>query len=148
MASRKSVSSDVLARLERLESESAIVQTLYRYARAHYLGDLAMYLDCFTSDAVLTSSRNKEARGHAALAASFTSHTHAPTEYHKHVIVEPEVQFRAEEAVVESEYFFLRDGPHGPYIRSFGHYSDRLQKGEDGRWRLLERRITSEAIER
>jgi len=139
--------SDLVARIRRLEAEAEILRTLHAYASAHYNGDLALYLSCFTEDGEqLHEPGGGAVRGHAELAAKFVGNQHAPESYHKVVPVEPLIELDGTSATVESDWLLVQDAGTGPYISHFGHYSDKLVEGADGRWRLTSRRVTREAM--
>lgn len=138
--------SEVIVRLERLEDERAIVRTMYRYAHAQYNGDREMFLDCFTEDAEVERTRHgRVVRGRAGIGAWFDMISHAPEEYHKHVLVEPVIDIDGDRAVVSSDFLFVQDCDTGPFISHFGHYTDELERCADGEWRLRRRALKTEA---
>jgi ketosteroid isomerase-like protein len=133
-------------RLELLEAERAIMQTLYAYGNAIDYGNQDEYRECWLDDAVLHWPTYAEPlRGHAAIMDAFRAHTHAPDVYHKHFVLDPRIEISGDTADVESYYARLDDREGGPYIRSFGRYLDVLQRGDDGRWRFRERRAQAES---
>jgi uncharacterized protein (TIGR02246 family) len=137
---------EIVDRLRLLEDERLITQTLYRYAHAHYNGDRSMFLDCFTEDAVIERSRHgMEMVGHDAIADFFDAISHAPTDYHKHVVVEPLIEIDGDTATVSSDFLYVQDR-EGPLISHFGHYADVFARGADGVWRFRRRAIQTEAV--
>jgi ketosteroid isomerase-like protein len=136
-------------RLGRLEDERAILQTLYAYAHSIDYGDEALFADCWTADAVLEWPWRDPLEGREAILGAFRAHTHAPDVYHKHFMVEPRIELRGDEAIVQCLYSRLdRDEAGEPYVRSFGRYVDRLVRCPDGRWRFARRRAENEAVVR
>jgi ketosteroid isomerase-like protein len=85
-------------------------------------------------------------RGHAELRAGFRAHSHAPTMFHKHVVIAPMVTVDGDTATVQSMFARLDRYPEGPGIRAFGRYRDKLVRCADGRWRLKERLPDIEAV--
>ena len=137
---------DIQARLSLLEDEREITRTLYRYAHAQYNGDRAMFLDCFTPDAVIVRTRHgREVVGADAIAEFFDAITHLPEACHKHVVIEPLIEIEGDEAVVSSDFLYVQDRD-GPMISHFGHYADVLVRGRDGRWRFRRRELQTEAV--
>ena len=131
-------------RVRRLEDERDILQTLYTYGHAIDYGSEAQFLDCFTEEAELHWGR-ESFRGREQIRKTFRAHTHAPTIYHKHFLVEPRVRIDGERATVESMFARLDSYPEGPRLLAFGRYLDVLVRCGDGRWRLTERRAEIEA---
>ena len=133
-------------RVNELEDKQSILETLYRYAHAHYAGPIEKYLDCFTEDAVINHSRRGDiAVGHAGLAALWRSIPSAPEAFHKNVVVEPIIEIDGDTATVAADYVYIQlDAAGRPYISNFGHYDDVLVRSADGRWRFTGRRFTSE----
>jgi hypothetical protein len=138
----------LLARLQVLEDERAILQTLYQYGHAMDYGPDADFVDCFTPDAVWDVRMRKNPGGgfacvgHGAIAASLEAQTsvRAPALYAKHLLIEPRIMLNGDEASVQS--YFLRTEPRddGPtQIVASGRYLDTLMRCEDGRWRITQR---------
>lgn len=140
---------ELARRVRALEDERGILRTLYAYGHSIDYGDEAMFLDCWTHDAVLQWPSREPIEGRDALAAAFRAHTHAPDAYHKHFMVEPRIEVSGDEASAQSLYSRLdRDDDGEPYVRSFGRYVDRLARCPDGRWRFTFRRAENEALVR
>jgi hypothetical protein len=136
----------VLRRLQVLEDERAILNTLYRYAHCIDYGLQDEWVDLFTEDGVYhRRGPNIRHEGREELRKFIPTHTHAPQRYHKHVMVEPIITLNGDEATVVSYWTRLDDGPDGPYLLGFGRYHDRLVRCPDGRWRFKERAIEREA---
>jgi len=62
-----------------------------------------------------------------------------PERLHKHMIVEPLVEVDGASATASSYLFVLMEHEGQPVIRVLGRYVDRLEQGDDGRWRFAER---------
>ena len=137
---------DIEQRLRRLEDEKAILETLYAYGHHLDYGLEDAWIDCWTEDAVLDLPGRAFMRGHAELRAGFRAHSHAPSMYHKHVVIAPMVTLNGDTATVSSMFARLDRYPEGPGIRAFGRYRDRLVRCPDGRWRIRERLPEIEAV--
>jgi ketosteroid isomerase-like protein len=136
------------ARLDRLEAERAIVQTMYAYGRALDYGDLEGFLDCFTDDADyvvdmrLGGPAVLEFHGREELAGYHEWHTHAPNAWHKHVATNPAITIDGDTATAVS--YFMRldsDAETGApsVVSSSGRYVDEFVRGDDGGWRIRSR---------
>jgi hypothetical protein len=141
----------VEARLRALEDEGGVLATMYQYGHALDYGLRDEFLDCFTRSGVWDSRRCDSGTtpvghyaGHAQLAGFFDRHTHAPSVYHKHLLVEPRITIDGDLATAAS--YFVRVDEHGGevYMPGFGRYQDRLVRSADGRWRFEERRVELE----
>ena len=137
----------VAARLQVLEDERAILQTLHQYGHSMDYGPDADFVDCFTADGVWDVQMRRSAsgfqcRGHGEIQASLAEQTsvRAPALFAKHVMVEPRIVVTGDTATARS--YFLRVEPQdaGPtQIVASGRYLDRLARCDDGRWRFVER---------
>ena len=134
-------------RLQLLEDERAILQTLHQYGHAMDYGPDIDFVDCFTAQGVWDvqmrrSNSGFRCRGHAEIQRSLDGQTQvrAPALYAKHIVVDPRIVVSGDEATVDS--YFLRVEPRddGPtQIVASGRYVDRLVRCGDGRWRIYER---------
>jgi|SRR5918996_629879 hypothetical protein len=142
---------ELVTRLEALETERAILRTLYRYGHSIDYGLEQEWVDCFTEDGVFDVRRrvgpSARHEGRAALAAFIAQHTRAPGKYHKHMLIEPVITVHDDQATVQS-YFTRMDATSDgrPFIRAFGRYLDRMVKETDGVWRFKERVAEVEAV--
>jgi ketosteroid isomerase-like protein len=143
------------ARLDRLEAERAIVQTMYAYGRALDYGDREGFLDCFTDDADyvvdmrLGGAAVLSFHGREELAGYHDWHTHAPDAWHKHVATNPAITIDGDTATAVS--YFLRldsDAETGApsAVSSSGRYVDEFVRGHDGGWRIRSRRCDVENL--
>ena len=137
-------------RVEALENERNILQTLHRYCHTIELGLEKEWVDCFTEDGVfLMHWRDKPSQrsaGRAELAAFIARHTRAPDRYHKHLYTVPIVTLTGDEASVTGYIVRIDDDEGTPVIWSFGRYHDQMVKGADGSWRIKERRLELDAV--
>jgi ketosteroid isomerase-like protein len=135
-------------RLDRLEAERAIVQTMYAYGRALDYGDRDAFLDCFTDDADyvvdmrLGGPAVLQFHGRDELAGYHEWHTHAPDAWHKHVGTNPSITMDGDRATAVS--YFMRldsDAETGApsIVSSSGRYVDEFARGDDGAWRIRSR---------
>jgi 3-phenylpropionate/cinnamic acid dioxygenase small subunit len=137
---------DIEDRLADLEARSEITALLHRYSTSVDYGDEAGWVDCFTEDAIFhsedehTGVRLVAGRGRAELADFVARHSRAPELYHKHLVVDPLIEVRGDEASCQSYFLVLVAEPDGrPAIAGFGRYVDRLHHDADGRWRIAHR---------
>lgn len=144
---------DFLKRLELLEEERAILQTLYHYGHCIDYGLEQEWVGLFTEDGIYEirirhpgSVIRKE--GSQALAQFIAEHSRAPAKYHKHLLVEPLITLESsKQASVQSYFVRVDEGEGKPYILAFGRYKDRLVK-QNGRWLFQERICEVEAVSR
>jgi hypothetical protein len=138
----------LLARLQVLEDERAILRTLYQYGHSMDYGPDADFVDCFTPDGVwdVRMRRTPEGAftcaGHDEIAASLEMQTsvRAPALYAKHLLVEPRIAVNGDEAAVDSYFVRIEPRDDGPtQIVASGRYVDQLIRGDDGRWRFTHR---------
>ena len=138
----------LLARLQVLEDERAILQTLYQYGHAMDYGPDADFIDCFAPGGVWdvrmrkTPSGAFTCAGHGEIAASLAAQTsvRAPALYAKHLLVEPRIVLDGDEASVESYFVRIEPRDDGPtQIVASGRYLDRLIRCADGCWRFTQR---------
>lgn len=135
-------------RLDLLEAERAIVETMYRYGHSIDYGLEEEWVDCFTEDGVFdVQGASKDAgrhEGREALARFISRHTRAPEAMHKHVVTQPRIVVDGDRATATSYLFRVDQYEQGPAIRSFGRYHDHLVRGADDVWRFRERRAEVE----
>jgi 3-phenylpropionate/cinnamic acid dioxygenase small subunit len=137
--------------LRMIVEERAIIRTMHRYAHAMDQGLEAQWLDTFTEDAVFDVVRSDDGttvhreEGHGELARYIARYPKPPA-YRKHVVVDPLIEIRGDEATVESYWLLLERDAEGGAARlsAFGHYRDRLRK-IDGEWKIAERLAKVEA---
>jgi ketosteroid isomerase-like protein len=130
-----------------LLDERAVLRTLHEYAHAMDAGDEAAWVDCFAPDAVFDvvevvgGRRVHREEGHGDLARYVGAYP-KPPRFRQHVMVDPLVEVRGEEATVAAYWLLLaRDDADGtPQLVAFGRYRDRLVRdARDGRWRIADR---------
>jgi 3-phenylpropionate/cinnamic acid dioxygenase small subunit len=137
--------------LRLLLEERAVLRTLHEYAHAMDRGDEAAWVDCFEPDAVFDvvevvgGRRVHREEGHGDLAAYVAAYP-KPPHFRKHVVVDPLIDVRGDEADVRAYWLLLqRDDADGtPVVAAFGSYRDHLVK-RDGRWRIASRFADVEA---
>src|ERR1700742_943786 len=146
------VSDDLLARVEALEAERDILDTMYRYAHTIDVGDSDGCADCFTEDGVFNVTTRLDGyepyvvSGRAQLRDFVEHHTRPPALWHKHMIVEPRITIDGDTATGETYFLVLMDHEDEPIVRVFGRYLDKLRRESDGRWRFAERQPYLESI--
>lgn len=141
---------EVLTKLAALVDERAILDTLYRYAHAFDDRRYDDVLDCFTPDGafILVVRPDEEPlferRGAQALRGFFEEHDiDRPWGDVTHAHLNPRVSaIRGDEAEAVSYFGTLQQRGDRAVVEimSMGRYFDRLLRGEDGVWRILERR--------
>jgi 3-phenylpropionate/cinnamic acid dioxygenase small subunit len=134
-----------------LLDERAVLRTLHEYAHAMDTGDEAAWVDCFTSDAVfdvveVVGGRRVHREDGRHDLARYVAAYPKPPHFRKHVVVDPLVDVRGDEATVEAYWLLLQrvDADGTPTLVAFGRYHDRLVR-HDGRWRIAHRRADVEA---
>ena len=139
-------------RLDRLESEQAIRETMVRYAQTLDYGDSAGWAACYTADGVFDVRRRGEPlfrhQGSAALATFADGHTSAPAVYHKHFMGLPSITLSEDgRSATASAYFMMvHESPTGPHVLVFGRYLDAFARTDDAGWKLSERVVDMEDI--
>ena len=137
--------------LQALLDERAIVQLMHRYAHAMDYGDETAWVDVFTPDAVFDviesvgGRRLHREEGHDDLARYVAAYPKPPA-FRKHVIVDPVVVVRGDEAEVDSYWILLHrhEADATPVLAAFGRSHDRVVR-RDGAWRIAERHAEVEA---
>jgi 3-phenylpropionate/cinnamic acid dioxygenase small subunit len=153
------------ARLAALEDERDITDTIDRYSHAIDSGDDDEWVDCFTSDGAV------EVRAHAVRATSDgptgSPHGHAgryagreqlrefieaqsrpPEGRHKHVVSQTRITLEGDTATAVSYLIRVDDAGGRLWLYSMGRYVDKLVRSSDGRWRIAERIVELEAVNR
>ena len=77
--------------------------------------------------------------------AAFRSHSHAPKNWHKHLVMNSLIDVDGDRAVASSMFARLDPFDDTPQIRNFGRYRDICVRCPDGKWRFSERRVEVEA---
>jgi hypothetical protein len=140
-------------RLEVVEDERAILQTLYHFCHCADYGLDQQWVDYFTDDGVfgvrgregLADIPDVRVQGPEALASFRTRQTRAPEKYQKHLMVEPVITFQGrDEATVVSYMLIVDSGGGRIFVLVFGRFHDRMVK-QGGRWRFKERIFEIEA---
>ena len=133
-------------RLQVLEDERSILNTMYTYGHALDYGYEEEFVDCWTDDASLDwPTRPAPFHGKEAIRGAFTSHTHAPKAAHKHLLCEPRIRIEGDTARVDSMFVRVDQYSGIPHIRIYGRYFDEFRRCADGRWRFTNRKCESEA---
>ena len=137
-------------RLELLETERQILDTVNRYGDALDYGRDQEFAELFTRDGVFdvfyaNGERLHRDQGREQLARYVAAQDRAPSWYEKHLIHSPRITLKGSEAQVDSFFTALRDEGAGPVVHVYGTYRDRFVK-EEGRWRIKERVARIEAL--
>jgi uncharacterized protein (TIGR02246 family) len=141
------MSKSIEERLQALEDERAIRQTVSEYSHGLDYGDETVFLNAFTEDAVLTFL-GRETRGREELRAFFHRHTHSPDKFHKHFTGTQLLSIDGDVASCES--YYVRIDAHEPegtgaYLYAFGIYRDMLRRCADASWRIERRAVERES---
>ena len=143
-------------RLQLLEDERAILRTLYTYCHSIDYGLEDQFSDLWCEDATLafsfdvamartaTGLTNRSFDGRTEIIEFFRAHTHAPDQYHKHLLLDPRIEVDGDRATAQTYYIRLDEQLAGPVMSSFGRYIDELVRSPDGRWRLRSRQGQAE----
>lgn len=125
--------------------ERAVLRRLYSYCHALDAGDADAVVDCFTATGTFTA-RDRAGRllfhaaGREAIRAFARGHTRPPIQHHHHHVAEPMVTPTAEGAATcASRLYVLMEHEGEPVLRTFGTYTDRLVREDDGVWRIEQR---------
>jgi hypothetical protein len=143
---------NLASRLDRLEAEQAIRETMVRYTHTLDYGDSAGWAACFTPDGVFDVRRRGEPlfrhQGTEALAKFADGHTSAPAVYHKHFIALPTISLSPDgsSATAGTYFMMVHESPAGPQVLVFGRYLDEFARSEDAGWRLSERVVDMEDV--
>jgi len=147
----------VLAGIARLEAESDILRTLYRYGHSIDAGRDEDWIDCFTEDGIIDvlygSERARAARlglgtrhatgvrhqGREALRVFIAGHTHPPAHIHQHILVEPRITVSGDTGSGLSYMMRIDLLDPAPKITTFGRYLDRYRRIGEREWRIAER---------
>jgi 3-phenylpropionate/cinnamic acid dioxygenase small subunit len=139
------------ARLDRLESEHAIRETMVRYAQTLDYGDSTGWAACYTPDGVFDVRRRGEPlfrhNGAQALAEFADKHTSAPAVYHKHLLGLPSITLSddAQSANASTYFVMAHESPTGPKVLVFGRYLDKFARDGES-WLLAERIVDMEDV--
>jgi hypothetical protein len=136
-------------RVQRLEDERAVLETLYSYAHGLDYGPEDEFVDVFTADGewrrVPSTLPERAFSGVSGLRTMYRDHTHAPDYFHKHVVVNAVVKVNGDQASARSYLVFVPADKDGPYVRAFSRCNDELVRCKDGRGRIHRRRAELEA---
>jgi SnoaL-like domain len=141
------------SRVTKLEDERAILDTLYRYARAADDGDYAVYAEVFTEDGIFQCIDRAGAevfrvQGREALAKYISGFRANETKMSKHHVVGPIITIDGETAAVECYGFRVSEGSDPcdpPSLIVMGRYHDDLVKDGEGRWQFRQRVFVTES---
>jgi hypothetical protein len=134
-----------------IADERAILRVLYTYCHAIDYGEEAKWVGLFTPDGIFHVEMPRglpriHCAGTKELAAFIGAHPRAPSALHKHLLLNPLIELRGDEARVASYFQLLLDIESNPETYCFGRYLDRLARSEDGRWRFAERRAEVQSM--
>lgn len=130
-----------------MSNESDVRSLLGRYCHAMDGDDVQALLDCFTPDGAFryyapgAQEPMLDYRGAEQLAAWFAEHrAGTPIGSQTHVTVNADVSVQDADGEVRATYLSVREGPEGGIvITATGRYVDRVTRGDDGRWRFVQR---------
>jgi hypothetical protein len=138
--------------LDQLLDERAILRALHEYAHSMDYGDEVGWVNAFSPDAVFNVFRAVEGtlihreEGHGDL-AKYVANYPKPPRFRKHIVVDPLIDVRGDEASVRAYWVLLErhDETGSPVLAAFGHYDDTFRKA-DGRWVIVDRQASVEAM--
>jgi hypothetical protein len=141
------------ARVNRLEDERAILDTLHRYGQAADRGDDAIWADLFTEDGVFVAfdrggQQLFRLAGRDELAPWLRKFRAGETRLSKHVVLAPVIEIDGANALVKSYLTRLienADPYQSPMVLLMGRYDDEMVRGADGKWRFRTRTAHTEA---
>ena len=140
---------ELMQRVQLLEDERNILQTLHRYCHAIEIGLEEEWVGCFTEDGrLLIHWRDQTSApivGHKELAKFIANHSRAPSRYHKHIYAVPLMTIDGNSANVTGYVVRIDEDEGEPTIWSFGRYHDQMVKTSAGQWRIHERRLEIES---
>jgi hypothetical protein len=130
------------ARVQRLEDERDVLDTLYAYIHTFDNGPIEAFVDCFTEDCYLKWPDPEPDRyGHEGIREAYLKNEpRPPARVRKHTVLSPRITVDGDTAHVFSYYSTLNDNEgFGPRMITMGTYEDELVRGEDGKWRFKSR---------
>lgn len=152
-ANMKAMLDALTARVNRLEDERAILDTLHRYGQAADRGDDAIWADLFTEDGVFVAfdrggQQLFRLAGRDELAPWLRKFRAGETRLSKHVVLAPVIELDGANALVKSYLTRLienADPYQSPVVLLMGRYDDEMVRGVDGKWRFRTRTAHTEA---
>jgi hypothetical protein len=154
------MSKDLEKRIQALEDERDIMDTINAYGHCIDYGLKDEWLDLFTDDgvyhvtmlgktlpAVVVPQPEGGLKGKETLRAYISGHTYAPKMYHKHLGIGTRIKLESDKTASAATYFVRMDktAEGRAYPLVFGRYLDKLVKCPDGKWRFKERKIEMES---
>lgn len=148
------MSKELEKRLQRLENEKAIIETMTLYG--HYIdyGFKEEFANLFTDDAQyhalyrgktmpsigIPQENGVGIVGRAKILEYVKTHTQPPELWHKHCAWNPVITFQSD-TVASSVVYMARfdEDVDGPWMMLFGRYVDEFEKCSDGKWRFKKR---------
>jgi hypothetical protein len=138
-------------RLQALEDERQIIETLHRYTHTIDYGPPEAWANVFTPDGVfdvynINGKPAHKENGRGELARYLSTKRLPPILYDKHVVLSPVIQSNdGKTAKVDSYIVMFREMEDGgPRVSTWGRYYDILVKQPDGRWLIKERKAEME----
>ena len=143
-------------RLQALEDEKAILDTLVQYAHCMDQGDdNAVFGDCFIESGVWWASIDGPWAGLGG--SRHQGRSEIERWFHdikrvrdsqpgkaKHYVVAPSIKIDGDRATAETYHLEVCSSQAGPLATSMGRYLDVLVRCADGRWRFQERHLARE----
>ena len=131
--------------------QDTVLEALYRYSHAIDHGDVADFVDCFTPSAVFEvrygdPGENLRFEGSEALGGLFATIRGLDGPF-KHLIELPLITMTSPSEAEVVSYSVVFSGAGTPHVHALGRYLDRLDRGQDGKWRLAERVAEVDATE-
>lgn len=132
-------------RLEAIEDERRILETLHSYSHTIDYGPPEKWADVFTENGVfdvyrVTGAKTHREEGRGELVNYLSTKRLPPALYDKHLICSPVIKITGKVAKVKSYVILLRETEEdGPRVASWGRYHDTLVKQSNGKWLIKER---------
>lgn len=154
------MSNDLEKRIQRLEDERSITETITLYGHYVDYGLKEEFADLFTEDGIyhvmyrgatmphigVPQEKDVGIKTRAKILEFVKNHTMPPALWHKHVPWNPVIKIESDQKASSVTYMArLDEDAEGPYILCWGRYLDEFEKCPDGKWRFSKRVVETES---